>query len=58
MIEPDGIELFSLSKKFDYEKISREIDNCSNVDILKTISKGYVKLYLSTLETITELSKI
>jgi hypothetical protein len=58
MINPTEIELTSLSKKFDYETMSREVDGCSDIEHLRNISKGYIKLYLSTLERMTELTKI
>ena len=45
-MNPDKIELDNLSKIFEYERISREIDSCENIDQLKNIAKSYVKLHL------------
>ena len=58
MRNPDEIELTDLSKQFEYIKMSNEIDNCSNIEELKLATKCYVKLYLATLETITNLQII
>jgi len=54
-INPDEIELESISKLFEYEKISREIDNCENVEYLKNICKCYIKLYFKQQEVIKDL---
>lgn len=45
-MNPDDLELESISKLFEYEKISRELDTCTNIDLLRNICKCYVKLYL------------
>lgn len=55
-MNPDQIVLENLSKNFEYEKISREIDNCENIDQLKSIAKSYVKLHLKYQETIASLN--
>ena len=55
-MNPDKIELDNLSKIFEYERISREIDSCENIDQLKNIAKSYVKLHLKYQETIYNLN--
>jgi hypothetical protein len=45
-MDPDELKLESYSKLFEYEKISRELDTCTNIDLLRNICKCYVKLYL------------
>ena len=57
-MNPDDIELKNLSKIFEYEKMSRELDNCDNLDEIKEKAKYCIKLYLSTLEIYTELGVI
>lgn len=57
-MNPDDIELKNLSKVFEYERMSREIDNCDNVEEIKEKAKYVIKLYLSTLETFTELGVV
>ncbi len=51
-LDPDSISLDSPSKSFSYEKMSREIEECDNIDALKTLLRCYVKLYLKQQETI------
>lgn len=55
-MNPNDIELENLSKIFEYEKISREIDSCIDVDILKNIAKSYVKLYFKQQETVANIA--
>lgn len=55
-MDPEDIELENLSKIFEYEKISREIDSCNNIESLKNITKSYIKLYLKQQEVITNLA--
>jgi len=55
-VEPDKLELQSISKLFEYERISREIENCSDLDELKNLCKCYVKLYFSLEEMIQNLN--
>lgn len=57
-MNPNDIELKNLSKVFEYERMSREIDNCDNIEELKEKSKYVIKLYLATLETFTELGVV
>jgi len=54
-MNPDNIKLDNLSKIFEYEKISRELESCTNIDLLKNICRCYVKLYLKQQETLTLL---
>jgi hypothetical protein len=55
-MSPNDIELENLSKIFEYEKLSREIDSCNNLDILKNITKSYIKLYFKQQEIVTNLA--
>ena len=54
-MNPSDIDLNSITKLFEYEKISREIDNCNDMDLLKNIAKSYVKLHLAQQEVISTL---
>jgi hypothetical protein len=56
-MDPDNITLENLNKNFEYAKISREIDSCDDMEVIKNIAKCYVKLYFKTQETITEMVK-
>ena len=55
-MDPNDIKLDNLSKIFEYEKISREIDSCEDVELLKNISKSYVKLYFKQQEAIASMA--
>jgi hypothetical protein len=55
-MNPDDIELENLSKIFEYERISRELDSCDNVELLKNIAKCYVKLYFKQQETVANMA--
>lgn len=54
-MDPSKINLESFSKLFEYEKLAREIDNCDDIEILKNITKSYVKLYFAQQETLLTL---
>ena len=54
-MNPDTIKLENLSKIFEYEKISRELDSCENLEQLRDIAKCYVKLHFKQQETISAL---
>ena len=47
-MDPDDITLINTTQQFEYEKISREIDSCSNVDDLRQMCKFLVKLEMKT----------
>ena len=44
-MDPSEIQLESTAKMFEYEKLSREIENCDNIDELKQC-RAFIKLYL------------
>jgi len=58
MKNPDEIQLNDLSKQFEYIRMSNEIDNCNDIQELRLAIKCYIKLYLSTLETINQIQNI
>jgi hypothetical protein len=55
-MEPNSIELKDLTKIFEYERISREIDSCENIEELRNICKCSVKLYFSQQEIVASLA--
>jgi len=55
IMKPSDIELSSVSKNFEYEKLSRDIDQVEDIESLRDMLKCYVKLYLKQLETFTSL---
>lgn len=54
-MNPDNIILENVSKLFEYEKISREIDSIEDIDNLKDLAKSYIKLYFKQQEVISKL---
>ena len=54
-MDPSNITLNSVNKLFEYEKISREIDTCDDIKLLKNIAKSHIKLYLAQQEIISNL---
>ncbi len=51
-MDPDKIELDSINKLFEYEKLSRDIDSIDDIKILRNYAKSYIKLYLKQQEVI------
>jgi hypothetical protein len=52
-MDHESMKLETVSKMFEFEKIARELDTCSNVDLLRNICKCYVKLYMRQQETLS-----
>lgn len=50
MENPDDIILTNPSKMFEYEKLARNIDSCTNVEELQLSLKGMLKLYMKQQE--------
>ena len=57
-MDPDKISLTDFNKSFEYEKISRDIDNIESLEQLKNIAKSYVKLYFQQQEVLLQLGKM
>ena len=47
-MDPDDITLTNTSQQFEYEKFSREIDQCDDVELLRQMCKFVVKLEMKT----------
>lgn len=54
-LDPDEVSLESVNKLFEYEKVSREIDNIDDIELLRTVAKCYVKLYYKQAEVVAKL---
>ena len=57
-MKPSEIGLESVSKNFEYEKLSREIESCNDVKELKEMLKCYIKLYLKQQEVVSQIGLI
>jgi hypothetical protein len=53
-MDPDKISLENITKLFEYEKLSRDIDSIDDLEILKNLAKSYIKLYLKQQEVVAE----
>jgi hypothetical protein len=51
----NAIKLDSMSRSFEFEKLSRDIDSISDTETLRDFAKSYLKLYLSQQEVIANL---
>lgn len=54
-MDPDKISLESISKMFEYEKLSRDIDSIDDIEILRSLAKSHIKLYLKQQEVVSKL---
>lgn len=55
MVDPNQIELENISKLFEYEKISRDLDSIDDIEIVKNFAKAYARLYLKQQEVVSKL---
>ena len=53
-MNPDKVELNSINKLFEYEKLSRDIDSIDDVEVLRDYAKSYIKLYLKQQEVVSK----
>jgi hypothetical protein len=49
-MKPEDIVLRNTSQEFQYEKMSREIDECEDVDQLQQMCKFLIKMEMKTRE--------
>lgn len=54
-MDPNDIILENVSKMFEYEKISRDIDSIDNIETVRNFAKAYIKLYLKQQEVVSKL---
>ena len=54
-MDPSSIQLETTTRLFEYEKISREIESCDNMDALKEMCRCFVKLHLKHQEVALQL---
>jgi len=56
-MNPDEIELDTIDKLFEYEKISRELDSCADLNYLRNFCKCYFLLYMKQQEVVANMAK-
>ena len=54
-MDPNDIKLDNLSKSFEYQKLSNEIDDIESLEILRRVAKSYAKLYLKQQEVMSSI---
>ncbi len=54
-MKPEEINLETVGKMFEYEKSSRELDDCDDPDVLRNCAKAYIKLYLKQQEVVATM---
>ena len=54
-LDPETVELSTLNKQFEYEKIARELDECDDLELMRAAAKCFLKLQLKTQETLSVL---
>lgn len=57
-MNPNQVNLSDVNKLFEYERISREIDTCDDLEVLKNLAKSYVKLYMKQQEVVSSLGSM
>lgn len=57
-MDPENIKLTDITKSFEYEKLSRDIDSIDDIKILKSLAKSYIKLYFQQQEVISNLGQL
>jgi hypothetical protein len=57
-MNPNDVKLNNLNKIFEYERMSRELDNCDNLEEIREKAKYCVKVYLKTLEVYSDLGVV
>lgn len=54
-MNPNDIILEDMNKMFEYEKIARDIDSIEDIEVIKDLTKSYIKLYLKQQEVVSKL---
>jgi len=54
-MNPDDIKLETTSRQFHYETLSRDIEECNDVKVLKNQLRAWIKLYMKQQETMTRI---
>ena len=44
--DPNEIVLQSTAKLFEYEKLSRQIEECNDMEMLRDMARCWIKLYM------------
>lgn len=53
--DPNEIVLQSTAKLFEYEKLSRQIEECDDISVLKDMARCWIKLFMKQQETVKNI---
>ena len=53
--DPNEIVLQSTAKLFEYEKLSRQIEECNDMEMLRDMARCWIKLYMKQQETMRNI---
>ena len=53
--DPNEVVLQSTAKLFEYEKLSRQIEECNDIDVLKDMTRCWIKLFMKQQETVRNI---
>ena len=56
VMEFENLELTTISKQFEFEKMSRKFDEIKDPEELRSACKGLFKLYLKQQETLVKIT--
>lgn len=56
-MEHEKIKIESFNKLFEFERMSRELDECNNIELMRDLCKCYIKLYMKQQEVSESLIK-
>lgn len=54
-MNPNDIELKTTSRQFHYETLSRDIEECNDIKVLKDQLRAWIKLYMKQQETMSHI---
>ena len=53
--DPNEVVLQSTAKLFEYEKLSRQIEESNDIDVLKDMARCWIKLFMKQQETVRNI---
>ena len=54
-LKPEDIKLTTTSRQFHYETLSRQIEECNDIKILKEQLRAWIRLYMKQQETVAKI---
>ena len=54
-LTPEDIKLTTASRQFHYETLSRQIEECNDIKVLKEQLRAWIRLYMKQQETVAKI---